>query len=303
VRLAVVDLEEVVEDMTALVRRVLDGHELVLALEPDPHPIRGNLDQLRQVVLNLVINARDAMRTPGRVTLETSLHRGADLAEKLGVAFEHAAYVALAVSDTGEGMSEETRSRAFDPFFSTKPLEHGSGLGLSTVQAVVNQARGHVHLESALGHGTRIELYWPLATQPVEVALVPAHAHGEAAPHARILLVEDEEPIRSALVRVLSNVGHAVTAASDAEQALAILRDDDHPRDLLITDVVMPRASGLDLAEQVTERWPQTRVLLISGYLNDSSLADTDARFAFLAKPFTPKDLQEKVREVLTSPC
>jgi DNA-binding NtrC family response regulator len=166
-------------------------------------------------------------------------------------------------------------------------------------QAVVNQAGGHVRLESTLGRGTRVELYWPLATEPVEVVLVPARAYSEIAPHARILLVEDEEPIRSALGRVLSNAGHKVAAAGDAEQALAILDGDDRPLDLLITDVVMPRSSGLDLAEQVAERCPGTKVLLISGYLNDAALGDTNARFAFLAKPFTPKDLQEKVREVL----
>ena len=112
--------------------------------------------------------------------------------------------------------------------------------------------------------------------------------------------MEDEEPIRSALLRVLSNIGHTVAEAGDAEQALAILTDEDRKFDLLITDVVMPRSTGLDLAEQATERHPDLKVMLISGYLNDHSLGDTDAPFAFLAKPFTPKDLQEKVREVLS---
>jgi two-component system, cell cycle sensor histidine kinase and response regulator CckA len=299
VRLAVVDLEEIASDMTALLRRVLDRHELELALAPHPLPIRGNVDQLRQVVLNLVFNARDAMPTPGRVTIETSLHRRDDLAEKLGVALDHDAYVELAVTDTGEGMSEETRSRAFDPFFSTKPPERGSGLGLSTVQAVLNQAGGHARLVSERGHGTRCELYWPLAAKSSDIAVLPVRAHSDV-PRARILLVEDEEPIRSALLRVLSNIGHTVAEAGDAEQALAILRDDDRKFDLLITDVVMPRLTGLDLAEQATERHPDLKVMLISGYLNDYSLSDTDAPFAFLAKPFTPKDLQEKVREVLS---
>jgi two-component system cell cycle sensor histidine kinase/response regulator CckA len=302
VRLAVVDLEQIVSDMAVLVRRVLDGHELVLALDPRPQAIRGNVDQIRQVVLNLVLNARDAMRAPGRVTISIVRHSGATLAKELGLTLGHDAYVELAVSDTGDGMSDDTRSRAFDPFFSTKPPERGSGLGLSTVHAVVDQADGHVRLISEAGRGTRCELYWPLANRPVDVVSDPTHAKAPPTPHVRILLVEDEEPIRNALVRVLSNAGHTVAEAGSTAQALAILEDEDRHFDLLITDVVMPNSSGLDLAEQVTERWPGTRVLLISGFLNDHALGDLDARFAFLAKPFTPKDLQGKVREVLASP-
>jgi CheY-like chemotaxis protein len=238
------------------------------------------------------------MPKSGRVTIETRRHRGTELAEWLGESLPHDTYVALVVADTGEGMSEETRSRAFDPFFSTKPPERGSGLGLSLVHAVLNQAGGHVRLRSEPGQGTCCELYWPLASESAEMA----HASARGATHApvaRILLVEDEHPIRRALVRVLANTGHTVEEAGDAEEALAILEATDAPFDLLITDVVMPRSSGIDLAELATERWPDLKVVLISGYLNDYSLGDADARFAFLAKPFTPKDLQEKVREVL----
>jgi signal transduction histidine kinase len=299
VRYAVVDLDEVISDMSTLLRRVLDPHELALALEPRKQPIRANVDQLRQVVLNLVLNARDAMSAPGRVTIEVRRHPRGDLAHVLGVPLDHESYVGLAVTDTGEGMSEDTRARAFDPFFSTKPPGRGSGLGLSTVQAVVNQSGGHVWLISEPGRGTRCELYWPLATEPADIAVVPTHPGADATPRARILLVEDEEPIRSALVRVLSNAGYTVAEAGDTDRALAILAGADRRFDLLISDVVVPGSSGLDLAEQVAGRWPGMKVILISGYLNEYSLGDTDARFAFLAKPFTPKDLQEKVREVL----
>jgi CheY-like chemotaxis protein len=198
-------------------------------------------------------------------------------------------------------MSEDTRARAFDPFFTTKPPDRGSGLGLATVQAVVSQAEGHVRLISEPGCGTRCELYWPLAAEPDANAASRklARTESDALPHARVLLVEDEAPIRTALARGLADAGHFVAEACDTEHALATLEDAGGRFDVLITDVVMRHSSGLDLAARVIERWPVTKVVLISGYLRDYSIGDLDSRFAFLAKPFSPKDLQEKVREVL----
>jgi signal transduction histidine kinase len=299
VRLRVVDLDEVVSEMSSLLQRMLEAHEVVIALEPGEHPVRGNVDQLRQVVLNLALNARDAMKEPGRLSLETARCARSSLADKLGVVLDHEAYIMLAVTDTGMGMDEQTRCRAFDPFFSTKPPDRGSGLGLSTVHAIVSQADGHVRLDSEPDRGARVELYWPLATEALDSERASAPRAAETAGSARILLVEDVESVRTALRRVLVKAGHFVADAVDGEQALAILDGDESCFDLLITDVVMPGMSGFELAERVAQAHPEAKVMLISGYLDDRSLSDADGRFAFLAKPFTPKDLERKVGDVL----
>ena len=299
VRLSVLDLDEFVSDLFSLLQRVLGGHELVFALGAGKHPISGNADQLRQVVLNLALNARDAMTEPGRLTIETARCARDDLAKRLGVELDNAAYVLLAVTDTGSGMSAETRRRAFDPFFSTKPPDRGSGLGLAVVHGIVSQAGGHVRLRSEPGQGARFELYWPLAAWPRPSERSSTLLPAERARPASILLVEDEEPVRTALHRVLTSAGYLVAEAGDGEQALAILQDAETHFDLVIADVVMKRVSGFDLAEQLAETRPGAKVLLISGYLNDRSQSDVDGSFAFLAKPFTPQDLDDKVREVL----
>jgi signal transduction histidine kinase len=298
-RLQVLDLDEVICDMSSLLQRVLDGHEFVFARGVGRHPIHGNVEQLRQLVLNLALNARDAMTEAGSLTIETVRCTRSNLERKLGVALDHETYVLLAVTDTGSGMTEETRCRAFDPFFSTKGPERGSGLGLSTVHAVVSQADGYVRLVSELGKGARFELYWPFARKTFESEPVTALPAVEVMGCASILLVEDEGPIRTALSRALVKAGHLVAEAADAKQALAILERSDTRFDLVITDVVMPQTSGFDLAEHVAQTRPDIKVLLISGYLDDRSLSDTDGRFAFLAKPFTPKALAAKVRELL----
>jgi len=300
VRLHVIDLDEIVSDMLSLLQRMLDGHEVVMTLQSGRHLIRANADQLRQIVLNLALNARDAMTEPGRITFETACCARSSLADKLAIELDPEAYVMLAITDTGMGMNEETRRRAFDPFFSTKPPGRGSGLGLSTVHAIVNQAGGHVRLDSVPGRGSRVELYWPLTSDAGESERISTARASEIAGSARILLVEDEEPVRTALRRVLTNAGHFVAAAVDGEQALAILDSAEAYFDLLITDVVMPHMSGFELAERVAKTHPEARVMLISGYLNArTSLSDSDGRFTFLAKPFTPKELELKVREVL----
>jgi signal transduction histidine kinase len=296
----VIDLSETISGMRSLLQRVLAGHEVVVTLQPGRHLVRANLDQVRQVALNLALNARDAMTGHGRLSIEIARHPRSSLSEKLGTALDHEEYVLLAVTDTGIGMNEETRSRAFDPFFSTKPPDRGSGLGLSTIHAIVSQANGHVRLSSEPGLGARFELYWPFARDLPESAHPSVPQGSGMARSARILLVEDQEPVRTALRRVLMNAGHVVADVADGEQALAILDDSDTPFDLVITDVVMPGMTGFELAERIAKARPDAKVMLMSGHLNDRSLSDAEHRFAFLAKPFTPNDLEHRVRELLS---
>ena len=295
----VLDLNQVLSGLRSLLRHLLGDHQLHLSLCDAPVLIRANLEQLQQIVINLVLNARDAMPEPGRMTIETALCDGVRLAaERLGVDATSGRYALLAARDTGTGMDRETRERAFDPFFSTKGPGRGSGLGLSTVHGIVSQAGGHVRLTSEPGCGASFELYWPLAAHEVARIAAPVAA-GRDPRRASILVVEDEESVRAALYRVLTNAGHEVIAACDGEQALALASDPRAACDLVITDVVMPQMSGLELAERLAETRPEVRVILISGHLNDRAMQDWDERFPFLAKPFAPGDLMRKVREVL----
>jgi len=300
VELDVLDLNEVLSDMASLLRHVMSpGQRLEIDLADADQPIRGNLDQLQQIVLNLAINARDAMEESGRLRLSTrSCTRGELERRDLAPGPGHADYVCLAVEDTGCGMSAEARDRAFDPFYTTKAPEGGSGLGLSIVHGIVSQAGGHVRLGSEPGQGTRVELFWPRETGPRDDRTAPSPGAGVAG-HERILLVEDEEGLRGALHRVLATGGYAVTEAESGEQAAEILARPDEAFDLVVTDVVMPRMSGFELAERLRALQPRARVLLISGHLNDRSLGHRDPSLPFLAKPFPPKELMAKVREVL----
>jgi signal transduction histidine kinase len=292
------DLGSVIADLASLLRHMLAEHTLKLRLHEGPLPILANLDQLQQIAINLVLNARDAMQEPGRMTIETALCEAGDAGERLGPELAGGRFAVLIASDTGVGMAPETRERAFDPFFSTKGPGRGSGLGLSTLHGVVSQAGGAVHLESEPGRGARFELYWPLAGVGVRPSVAGPAPQPEGQ-RASILLVEDEEAVRSALELVLTNAGHQVTAASDGQQALDWVSDPDAHCDLVITDVVMPRMSGLELARSLATARPEVRVILISGHLDDPAMHEWDDHFPFLAKPFAPGDLTRKVREVL----
>jgi len=295
------DVKETVERTLKVIDHLLgEDTELVFRHDDARQTVRANADQLEQVLINLALNARDAMPGGGTFRIETRLLRRDEVpAGERGSDLGAEQFVLLAVTDTGVGMDAETRARAFDPFFTRKQVNEGTGLGLSLVYGVVKQAGGRVRLLSEPGRGTRVEIYWPRAAETAadpcdERAAPPARGGAE-----RILLVEDDGDLRLSLERVLRSVGYRVTGAENAEAALAAARRDDF--DLVVSDVVMPRMSGFDLIEKLSAARPDLRALLVSGQLNHPSLREhaLPPGITLLSKPFSVDDLTSRVREIL----
>jgi CheY-like chemotaxis protein len=266
--------------------------------------VKADPTLIEQVLLNLVVNARDAMPRGGKLTIET---RGVTLdgdyaAAHLGV--QPGRHVMLAFSDTGVGMSAELQSRIFEPFFTTKEKGKGTGLGLSTVFGIVQQSGGHICVESEVGRGTRFEIYLPRVDGDLSVAAAPATTQILRGTET-VLLVEDEPQVRAIAESILRRQGYQVIVAQTPGQAVQICGGDERPIDLLLTDVVMPQMSGPELARRLGPLRPSMRVLYMSGYTDDSALRHgvVEGGVAFLQKPITPAVLSRKVREVLDSPA
>jgi PAS domain S-box-containing protein len=300
----VLDLNQVVGDLDKMLRRLIgEDIELATLLAGDLWPVKVDVTQVEQVIVNLAVNARDAMPDGGKLTIETAnvvLDR-AYAAHHLDV--EPGEYVLLAVSDTGTGMSAEVKTRLFEPFFTTKEKGKGTGLGLATVFGIVKQNRGHIWVYSEPGRGTTFKIYLP---RVVEGAQTPSDRPTEAAvPAARgsetLLLVEDETEVRELVRYILAAQGYRVLAAEDGVDALQVAQDHEGPIHLLITDVVMPRLSGKALADQLRSSRPKMRVLFTSGYTDNAivhhGVLDEDVHF--LSKPFELEALVRRVREVL----
>ena len=305
-RTEVLDLDDVVREVSSMLRRLVgEDSELVCRLDGPPHPIRANREELGQVLVNLALNARDAMPDGGTVSIETSTARRADLpVDEAASSFPDDEYVVLSMTDTGVGMDSEVRARVFDPFFTTRQVEKGTGLGLSIVYGIVNQTGGTVRVQSEPGRGARFELYWPRARElPAPHQALrperPVSGGGE-----RILLVENERELRRAVQRVLCGQGYAVIDAEDGEVALKLAAADADGFDLVITDVVMPRMSGFQLVGELSTARPDLKVLLVSGQLNHPSLRGQELPHGvtILPKPFSLRDLTSKVRKVLDAP-
>lgn len=298
----VMDLNEVVADIEKLLRRLIGEHiDLRTVLDPHLGPVRADPAQIEQVIMNLAVNARDAMPEGGTLTIETA---NVDILEgyvQEPVVLEPGRYVMLRVIDTGVGMDEATRHRAFEPFFTTKEAGKGTGLGLATVYGIVQQSGGHVAIESEVGQGTTVSVYLPRVDEPVErpesVAVPEAVVGGKET----VLLVEDDDGVRRLASLVLSRNGYTVLQAATPTEALAIVREQARPVDLLLADVVMPEMSGRGLAERLRPFCPSLKVLYMSGYM-DKSLAVTDAPEVLerlLPKPFTSDSLLRAVRRAL----
>jgi signal transduction histidine kinase len=301
-----IDLNLVVGGMGELLRQTAGESTLLnVRLAPEVWPAFADPNQVESALLNLVINARDAMPDGGEVTVTTAnIMLDQQYAQEAEMA--PGPYVELAVRDTGQGMSPEVAARAFEPFFTTKGVGKGSGLGLSMVYGFVRQSKGHVRLESELGRGTCVRLYLPRAAAArVETTLErPEVLHpGTAAATRKILIVEDAEEVREIAVSVLADFGFAVVEAADAASALAILASDPEIS-VVFSDIVMPgEMNGIDLAKTVTERWPGLRFILTSGYAE--RLVDSDRmppHIAYLHKPYKPLDLVGMVRSVVDGP-
>jgi PAS domain S-box-containing protein len=301
----VLDLNEVVGGMIKMVSRVI-GENIELAFLPGSNLARVKADpsQMEQVVLNLVVNARDAMPSGGRLTIETS---NVEIDRAYGARHAGMAagpYVMIVVSDTGSGMDAATQARIFEPFFTTKGPGKGTGLGLATVYGVVKQSGGFIWVYSEVGHGTTFKIYLPQIVaeveKPAEVPKSPRQTTG----NETILFVEDEDSVRELVREYLSAAGYRMLEASDGEQALQISSAHSGPIHLLITDVVMPHLSGRELAARLSPARPDLKVLFISGYTDDNIFRSgvLEGGMAFLQKPFNLKTLAQKVREVLDGP-
>jgi signal transduction histidine kinase/CheY-like chemotaxis protein len=298
----IIDLNDIMLNLDSLLRRLI-GEDIEVLTVParDLGSVKADPGQIEQVIMNLALNSRDAMPQGGKLTLETA---NVQLDEKY--AGEHQPisagnYVMLAVSDTGLGMSPEVQARVFEPFFTTKEVGKGTGLGLSMVYGIVKQSGGYIWVYSEPGSGTTFKIYLPRVDQPAESAGADKRPSSVQRGTETILLVEDDPQLRQLSSSVLAHCGYKVLAASSPEEGLEVCRANHQEIRLLVTDVVMPRMNGRQLAEQVLKISPQTRVLYISGYTNNAIVhyGVLDPGLWFLPKPFTLSALIAKVREVL----
>ncbi len=296
-----VDPNGVLRESEKLLRRVMgEDVDMRLRLEPGVGTVFADPSQLQQVVMNLAVNARDAMPRGGRLTIETSsVLLDARYAER-HAEVEPGPYVMIAVSDSGEGMSPEIQSHLFEPFFTTKPAGRGTGLGLASVHGIVKQAGGHLWVYSEPGKGTTFKVYLPL--RPEEAAHAPAPApRPTRGGHECVLVVEDDASARALAVRALQGAGYRVLAASNGREALEQVAASSRPPDLVVTDVVMPGMSGREIADALAQQRPAVGVLFVSGYTQDTIVHHgvLDSAINFLSKPYTPSALLARVREVL----
>ena len=301
VRPTVLSMNDVVSEIEQLLRRTLGEHvELATSLAPDLWHTSADPGQVEQVLVNLAVNARDAMHGGGRLTIQTENVDVDDTYASMRPDVTAGRYARLRVNDTGSGMTKEVLDRVFEPFFTTKPKGEGTGLGLATVYGIVRQAGGHVHIYSEPEAGTSVTILMPATDE-----LAPPAAPAVAAPGARggetVLVVEDEEFIREVTTRILRRNGYAVLTAATGEEALAAARAHPKPIHLLLTDVVMPKMLGKEVADRVTRLLPRARVLFMSGYAEPVLGAEgrLPAGVSLIEKPFSEAKLLETIRSVL----
>ena len=305
VRLTVLNVNDMIVGVRQLLEVMLDkGVELALQLQPRPEVVRADRNELEQVILNLVLNARDAMPKGGRITVQTghvSIREGEEDAQP---PIPPGDYVTISVKDTGKGMDEQTQTRVFEPFFTTKGEGEGVGLGLSTVYNIVRQAGGFINVSSALGLGTTFSIYLPkLSESELAKPSEPERAQ-PAGGTETILLLDDDAAIRTLAARSLEQMGYKVLEAPSGPEAIRVSDDYEGPIHLLLTDVVMPNMSGREVAFQLAPKRPDMRVLYISGHTEEriAHHGVLQDRMAFLQKPFTLSSLTAKVRDVLDRP-
>jgi PAS domain S-box-containing protein len=299
---AILDLAAVVGDVTPMLARLIgEDIDLIVTKGPTAGHVKADRGQIEQVIINLVVNARDAMPDGGRITIETAnveVHRDG-LAGQGGPA--EGPHVVLTVSDTGSGMTPEVQARIFEPFFTTKEHGKGTGLGLSTVYGIVQQHGGYLAVESAVGRGTTFRVYLPRVDAPLDAPERERPAPTRLRGSGTILLVEDEDDVRDFAREVLKSGGYAVLEARDVADAERMAIVDTRRIDLLLTDVVMPGMSGRELARQLSALRPEMKVLYMSGYTDEAIVHHgvPDPSVVFLPKPFSPAALLQKVRETL----
>jgi two-component system cell cycle sensor histidine kinase/response regulator CckA len=299
--LKVVDVNTVISDMERLLRPLIgENIGLITRLSPDAGRTRADAGQLEQVIMNLVVNAKDAMPEGGKITVQSSeVTVRQNFREHRFI--QPGRYVVLSVSDTGHGMDKETQSRIFEPFFTTKEKGKGTGLGLSTVYGIVKQSGGYVFPQSEPGAGTTFYIYLPRVEESPEEMAPPKSQENEKGGCETVLLVEDEESVRELVRGTLAARGYKVLEAENGESGLRVAEAHGDGIDILITDVVMPGMGGRELAKRLLQIRPNLAVLYLSGYTEDTILHQgaLGPGTAFLQKPFTLQNLARKVREVL----
>ncbi|MAG56672.1 MAG: hybrid sensor histidine kinase/response regulator [Planctomycetes bacterium] len=292
----VLDLGVLLSDAEGMLQRLISADVVLKTSQPEsPCLVEADPLQLEQVIMNLVVNARDAMPGGGRLSISSETVRLNGWATSLGLC--EGRYVCLEVSDTGCGMSEETKARIFEPFFTTKPMSLGTGLGLSTVYGIVRQCGGAIEVKSDVGHGTRVRVYLPEQNSPARSTTPMIPTQTPDLRSGTVLIVEDETPVRDVVRRTLERHGYRVLEAGDAAEAQQVLLQRHASIDVAVCDVVMPGLSGPELAELVRVRYPSMKILFMSGYPESPRLLLRGA--PFLRKPFPPSLLIKNVERLI----
>lgn len=299
----ILDPSEVMTELSHLLRRLLGPNvELKFVHDPELGLVRADQGQLEQVMINLVVNARDAMDSNGRLTITMKPETTTRTFNLGGDIQPPGEWVTITVSDTGCGMTPEVQQRIFDPFFTTKAVGAGTGLGLATVYGIVRQTGGYIHVKSEVGKGTDFILYLPRMREKEEAAVeaAPVETVSDLTGAAHIVLVEDEDAVRSFSKRALMNKGYEVTDFPDGMEAWEWFAEQGVAPDLMITDVIMPELDGPTLAKRVREKFPELKIIFVSGYTEDKFKKELGEDVFFLPKPFSLQQLAVKVKEVLS---
>ena len=299
----VLDLNADVSNMDKMLRRMIgEDIELVTLLAKDLGRVKADPGQIEQVILNLAVNAKDAMRSGGKLTIETANVKLDENYARTRISVTPGNYVMLSMSDTGVGMTPETKERIFEPFFTTKEKGKGTGLGLSTVYGIIQQSGGNIWVYSEPGLGTTFKIYLPTMEGETESLRPAAVSTKPMQGFETILLVEDEEMVRKLACTVLQKNGYRVLEASNGDNALDVVEGrNGNPIHLVVTDVVMPGMSGRQLADRLVSLQPELKVLYMSGYTDNAIVHHgvLDPGIAYIQKPFTPDALASKVRKIL----
>jgi two-component system cell cycle sensor histidine kinase/response regulator CckA len=310
-RPAVLDINDVIGDIGRMLKRLLgEDIDLEYRFGQNVWGIMADRGSIEQVIVNLAVNARDAMPDGGKLTIETSNVLLDAAFARVHVGVQPGAYVLLAVSDTGVGMNADTRTRVFEPFFTTKEGARGTGLGLATVYGIVTQAGGHIWVYSEPGRGATFTIHLPRTEATPEQTPAPAPAPAASTPraavqgHETILLVEDDDAVRALTATLLRSHGFVMLEAASGEEAETVMARDGHRVDLVLSDIVLTGISGPHLVERLHRTWPRLRVVFMSGYADDAVVRHglLEPEVAFVQKPFVTDVLLRKLRDTLDAP-
>ncbi len=297
----VLDINQNIRDLSVMLQRLIgENIELITDLESDIWPIKADPHQIEQVIMNLIVNARDAMPDGGKLMIKTRAMQLDSSYNRLHPDVKMGDYVLLSISDTGVGMSAEVRERIFEPFFTTKEKGKGTGLGLATVYGIVKQSNGHIYVFSEPGKGTTFKIYFPAVKMRKVVRDKRQNSKKSKGKGEKILVVEDEYLVRELIVDTLKNIGYQVIEASNGDQAMKVFRANRETIDLVLTDLIMPGMNGKKLMEMISKEAPEMQFLIMSGY-DDNAISKhglLEAGINYIQKPFSPKTLAEKLQEV-----